>query len=979
MDKRIWKPLAMTLAVSAASVSHAYADVDIDNDGLIEISTLQQLDLMRYDLAGTSLNGDSTGCPATGCNGYELVADLDFDTNGNGVADEGDLFWNSGEGWEPIPSLLNSEFNGNGHVIKNLSINREGDGIGLFSHIKGSFISNLNFYQPEIYASSYSFVEGVGTLAGHLENSDVERVSAEEVNIRKEYRVDQTGLLIGHIKATSGNTVEISNIKVSGSVVSEGLQWGNEIGGLAGYAWAQDLNGIEISDIDSSIEVHGGANVGGIIGDARNVTIAFSNSEIICVVYSQNCGGVVGKAFYTHINDTSASGDISAINNTISVTLGGLAGHLQLGSIERASFEGVLRVPNNYGLSGGIVGYGRIVELRDIEASGNFTGGESAGGIVGALRLGDPGRVNKIERTYAAVTMSANSNVGGVVANYINYQEEVTDSEINSIVESSYWDSDLTPAVLSRGGEGKTTFELQCPTVPGDVSCDASMYSDWDETIWDFGTSSDYPELIGDLDGDGIRNDLDVDIDNDGLIEISTLQQLDLMRYDPAGTSLDGDSTGCPTTGCNGYELVADLDFDTNGNGVADEGDLFWNSGEGWEPIPSLLNSEFNGNGHVIKNLSINREGDGIGLFSHIKGSFISNLNFYQPEIYASSYSFVEGVGTLAGHLENSDVERVSAEEVNIRKEYRVDQTGLLIGHIKATSGNTVEISNIKVSGSVVSEGLQWGNEIGGLAGYAWAQDLNGIEISDIDSSIEVHGGANVGGIIGDARNVTIAFSNSEIICVVYSQNCGGVVGKAFYTHINDTSASGDISAINNTISVTLGGLAGHLQLGSIERASFEGVLRVPNNYGLSGGIVGYGRIVELRDIEASGNFTGGESAGGIVGALRLGDPGRVNKIERTYAAVTMSANSNVGGVVANYINYQEEVTDSEINSIVESSYWDSDLTPAVLSRGGEGKTTFELQCPTMPGDVSCDASMYSGWDDTIWDFGTSSDYPVLR
>ena len=979
MDKRIWKPLAMTLAVSAASVSYAHADVDVDNDGLIEISTLQELDLMRYDLAGTSLNGDSTGCPAAGCNGYELVADLDFDTNGNGVADAGDLFWNGGAGWEPIPSLLNSQFNGNGHVIKNLNINREGDSIGLFSLIKGSFVSNLKFHKPEIYASSYSFVEGVGTLAGHIEDSNVERVSAEEVSITKEYRVDQTGLLIGHIKATSGNTVQISDIKVSGSVVSEGLQWGNEIGGLAGYARAQDLNGIQITNIDSTIEVYGGSNIGGIVGDARNVTIAFSNSEIICELYSRYCGGIVGKAFFTHIHDVSASGDLSTTNTSITGTLGGIAGHLQHGSIERSSFQGMLRVPNNYGTSGGIVGYGRIVELRDLEASGHFEGGTSVGGIIASLRLGDSGVVNKIERTYAAAIMSATNNVGGVVAAYINYEEEVTDSEINSIVESSYWDSDLTAAISSRGGEGKTTFELQCPTMPGDVSCDASMYSDWDENIWDFGTASDYPELVGDFDGDGVRNDLDVDMDNDGLIEISTLQELDLMRYDLAGTSLNGDSTGCPAAGCNGYELVADLDFDTNGNGVADAGDLFWNGGAGWEPIPSLLNSQFNGNGHVIKNLNINREGDSIGLFSLIKGSFVSNLKFHKPEIYASSYSFVEGVGTLAGHIEDSNVERVSAEEVSITKEYRVDQTGLLIGHIKATSGNTVQISDIKVSGSVVSEGLQWGNEIGGLAGYARAQDLNGIQITNIDSTIEVYGGSNIGGIVGDARNVTIAFSNSEIICELYSRYCGGIVGKAFFTHIHDVSASGDLSTTNTSITGTLGGIAGHLQHGSIERSSFQGMLRVPNNYGTSGGIVGYGRIVELRDLEASGHFEGGTSVGGIIASLRLGDSGVVNKIERTYAAAIMSATNNVGGVVAAYINYEEEVTDSEINSIVESSYWDSDLTAAISSRGGAGKTTFELQCPTMPGDVSCDASMYSGWDDTIWDFGTSSDYPVLR
>ena len=81
MKLRQWMPAALAMAIVSPTLVQASTDVDIDNDGLIEISTLEQLDLMRYDLAGTSLNGDSTGCPATGCNGYELVADLDFDTN----------------------------------------------------------------------------------------------------------------------------------------------------------------------------------------------------------------------------------------------------------------------------------------------------------------------------------------------------------------------------------------------------------------------------------------------------------------------------------------------------------------------------------------------------------------------------------------------------------------------------------------------------------------------------------------------------------------------------------------------------------------------------------------------------------------------------------------------------------------------------------------------------------------------------------
>ncbi|WP_276682681.1 hypothetical protein, partial [Thalassolituus oleivorans] len=77
------------------------------------------------------------------------------------------------------------------------------------------------------------------------------------------------------------------------------------------------------------------------------------------------------------------------------------------------------------------------------------------------------------------------------------------------------------------------------------------------------------------------------------------------------------------------------------------------------------------------------------------------------------------------------------------------------------------------------------------------------------------------------------------------------------------------------------------------------------------------------------------------------------------------------------------ELVESAFN--VTDTYWDADLAsglPASVNNipmGGDGKLTFELQCPTSPGDVSCDPTIFADWDATVWDFGTSTDYPVLR
>ena len=62
--------------------------VDSDNDGLIDINTLEELNNIRYNLEGTSYkvsadgSGSSEGCPATGCDGYELMGNLDFAERG---------------------------------------------------------------------------------------------------------------------------------------------------------------------------------------------------------------------------------------------------------------------------------------------------------------------------------------------------------------------------------------------------------------------------------------------------------------------------------------------------------------------------------------------------------------------------------------------------------------------------------------------------------------------------------------------------------------------------------------------------------------------------------------------------------------------------------------------------------------------------------------------------------------------------------
>ena len=189
---------------------------------------------------------------------------------------------------------------------------------------------------------------------------------------------------------------------------------------------------------------------------------------------------------------------------------------------------------------------------------------------------------------------------------------------------------------------------------------------------------------------------VDYDSDDDGLIEISSLAQLDAIRHDrggDGGSTADGktayeaafsdavDWMGCnDLQGCSGYELTDDLDFDTNANGMADSGDTYWNNGEGWAPIGgegtesfgSLLLlrnpylSVFEGNGHTISHLFIDTDTAVLsGLFGYAFLASIRNLGLIDVEVDVGSTGLAAGlVAFNSAEIRTSTVTGRSREKI---------------------------------------------------------------------------------------------------------------------------------------------------------------------------------------------------------------------------------------------------------------------------------------------------------------------------
>ena len=310
-------------------------DYDTDKDGLIEVSSLAQLAAISADLNGDGVSPapayaaafpdamPGMGCPDAGCTGYELVANLDFDTNGNGEADPEDAYWNGGEGWDPIGSYdhqFTATFDGAGHTIANLYIKDVDDWrVGLFgvtaisSNIKETGLVSVNVYDFSCYDC------GVGALVG-----DNSGTISNSYSIGSIFGTGHVGGLIG----VNRGTIIASNAK--GNV--SGWHASGEVGGLTG------ANHGMIYSSYADVSVLGTAQVGGLIGgNYYGGTITASYAKGSVSGSGDDIGGLVGRNVNGAITTSYAVGRISTSDNTFYI--GGLVGYGQGGTASASYWD----------------------------------------------------------------------------------------------------------------------------------------------------------------------------------------------------------------------------------------------------------------------------------------------------------------------------------------------------------------------------------------------------------------------------------------------------------------------------------------------------------------------------------------------------------------------------------------------------------------------------------------------------------------
>jgi len=243
-------------------------------------------------------------------------------------------------------------------------------------------------------------------------------------------------------------------------------------------------------------------------------------------------------------------------------------------------------------------------------------------------------------------------------------------------------------------------------------------------------------------------------------IPISTIEELQKIGNEPS-YPLDGD-----------YYLAFDIDATRTRE---------WNGGKGFHQIApvSKFTGNFDGKGHTIRNLYINRpEDEGVGLFSWTQEATVENIRLEDVNITGKRY-----VGGLIGYS--------SSTIKNVEVSGSVKGASNIGGIAGARFGKI-----IKCRSSCIVTGEDY---IGGIIGW------NQTSVIESYCSGNIKGGDSVGGVAGWSSGWLIDCFSSAIVESNTSHvfHLGGLVGLN-YSIVENCHATGPVSGEGS-----VGGLIG--------------------------------------------------------------------------------------------------------------------------------------------------------------------------
>lgn len=241
-------------------------------DGFMWVKDGEQLQAMDSNLSGNYAFRNS----------IDLNATADNNVTFNSVGDSDNAF--------------TGNLDGLGYEVYGLHINEPGEDTGLFAKTDGATIRNFNLISGSIISDE----NNAGAVVGNATNTVIENVK-NTINVTGK---DNVGGIIG-----TG-----SNVTLNGVVNAGAIKGNSNVGGLAGSLAGSTLKGesYNLGDIKGTAN-----NIGGLVGSASNSTIGnetgFQMYNHLDVTGGYNVGGIVGNLENgSTVQNVSNDGNINA-------------------------------------------------------------------------------------------------------------------------------------------------------------------------------------------------------------------------------------------------------------------------------------------------------------------------------------------------------------------------------------------------------------------------------------------------------------------------------------------------------------------------------------------------------------------------------------------------------------------------------------------------------------------------------------------
>ena len=460
--------------------SDAFARIYEMNDNPQEITSLQELKDFR--------DAVNTGTQYKGSNNKMVTLTTDLDMS-------------SIDKWTPIGTLehpFDGVFDGGGHVIKNLKVDRAELYNGLFGYAQNATIYNMHLKNPSVSGSDYQ-----GTVLGYA-NSNTHL--SDILVTGTDYLAAGSGSVGGIVGHAQDATIE--RCMFYGKAQSTG--W---IGGIVGNV----DNNVTITDCAALTPPYPAelwnrnqesSTMGGIVGGAGSVTVnrCYAKTNLLDINNVHIKGHIVGKTKYNvpskitncgYWNASGGKGLIGTQEGSGTLVESGNQGYLAE-NMKQEGMKNVLGTDNWYYFTGNYYDYPIPATLKDMYLA-NCVDETDANGIVYRPALADNSNYEVVGYTGSstAVTIPAYYNskpVRGIVsgvfkdnATLTSISSSSTDLFLQTIGDSAFENCDaLTsvniPGLVTIGDkafydcDGLTSFSMSSAVTT--VGEDAFAYCD---------------------------------------------------------------------------------------------------------------------------------------------------------------------------------------------------------------------------------------------------------------------------------------------------------------------------------------------------------------------------------------------------------------------------------------------------------------------------------------------------------------------